>query len=125
MHKRALSATSIVLAVFALSYPLVVSGKRAQVLAAVEPQQTQSPTPSSPRMPDMMKMHEQMMAEMKASDAKLDQLVSEMNSATGEARISAIAQVVTELARQQKTMHGRMGSMHEQMMSGRGMMMKR
>jgi hypothetical protein len=54
-----------------------------------------------------------MMAEMKGADAKLDQLVNEMNSAAGEARVSAIAGVVNELARQQKTMHERMGVMHQ------------
>ena len=54
--------------------------------------------------------------------AKLDALVKEMNTASGNAKVDAIAAVVTELVRQQKTMHERMGQMHEQMMSGRGMM---
>jgi hypothetical protein len=36
-------------------------------------------------MADMMKMHEQMMAEMKAGDAKLDALIKDMNAATGDA----------------------------------------
>jgi hypothetical protein len=80
-------------------------------------QQSQTP------LPDTMKMHEQMMAEMKAADAKLDALVRAMNSATGEKKADAIAAVVNELVNQHKSMHGRMGQMHEQMM-GRGMMMK-
>jgi hypothetical protein len=75
-----------------------------------------------PDMQSMMKMHEQMMAEMKANRAKLDVLVQQMNSASGDAKVNAIAAVVTELVRQQNTMHDRMGQMHEQMMSGRGMM---
>jgi hypothetical protein len=75
-------------------------------------------------MQDMMKMHEQMMAEMKAADSRLDALVKDMNVATGDARVNAVAGVVTELVRQQKSMHERMGQMHRQMMGGRGMMMK-
>jgi hypothetical protein len=74
-------------------------------------------------MADMTKMHQQMMAEMKTADGKLDQLVKTMNAATGEARMAAIVDVVNALASQQKAMHDRMGAMHQQMMGGRGMMM--
>jgi predicted nucleic acid-binding Zn-ribbon protein len=77
---------------------------------------------AQPGMQSMMKMHEQMMAEMKANRARLDTLVQQMNSASGNAKVDAIAAVVTELVRQQNTMHDRMGQMHEQMMSGHGMM---
>jgi hypothetical protein len=77
---------------------------------------------AQPGMQSMMKMHEQMMVEMKANRARLDTLVQQMNSAAGNAKVEAIAAVVTELVRQQNTMHDRMGQMHEQMMSGRGMM---
>jgi hypothetical protein len=77
---------------------------------------------ATPDMQSMMKMHEQMMAEMKANRARLDTLVQQMNSASGNAKVDAIAGVVTELVRQQNTMHDRMGQMHEQMMSGHAMM---
>jgi hypothetical protein len=77
---------------------------------------------SQPGMQGMMKMHEQMMAEMKANRARLDALVKEMNSASGTAKVDATAAVVTELVREQSAMHERMGQMHEQMMTGRGMM---
>jgi hypothetical protein len=81
--------------------------------------------PQQSTMQDMMKMHEQMMAEMKAGDAKLDALVKDMNAATGEAKITAIAAVVNELVQQHTAMHGRMGQMHQQMMmGGRGRMMR-
>jgi hypothetical protein len=66
----------------------------------------------------MMKMHEQMMAEMKAAEAKLDALVTDMNAATGDAKVTATAAVVNELVRQHKAMHGRMGHMHQHMMGG-------
>jgi hypothetical protein len=49
-----------------------------------------------------------------------------MNAATGEAKVSAIAQVVSELARQQKATHKHIGMLGEQMMmrmmGDRGMM---
>jgi hypothetical protein len=79
---------------------------------------------SSSGMQDMKKMHAQMMAEMKAGDAKLDALVSDMNAAADNAKVNAVAAVVTELVRQHKTMHEHMGQMHQHMMGGRGMMMK-
>jgi hypothetical protein len=85
----------------------------------------QGTTPQpQPGMANMMKMHEQMMAEMKAGDAKLDALVKDMNVSAGDAKVNAMAAVVNELVRQQKAMHDRMGQMHQQMM-GRGMMMRR
>jgi hypothetical protein len=60
----------------------------------------------------MMQRHEQMMAEMKASDARLDELVRAMNAATGDAKISAMAQVINELVRQHQAMHQHMASMN-------------
>jgi hypothetical protein len=81
--------------------------------------------PQPPAMQDMMKMHEQMMTEMQAGDAKLDALVKDMNDAKGDAKVNAVAAVVNELVRQHKAMHGRMGQMHQQMMGGHGMMMGR
>jgi hypothetical protein len=80
--------------------------------------------PSS--MPDMMKMHERMMAEMKANDAALDALVVQMNAATAPAKVDAVAAVLNELVRQQKAMRQHMEHMHGMMghcmMGGRGMM---
>ena len=78
-----------------------------------------------PNMQDIMKMHEQMMAETKAADSRLDALVKDMNAANGDANLNAVAAVVTEVVRQQKSMHERMGQMLQQMMGGRGMMMKK
>lgn len=75
-------------------------------------------------MHDMTKMHDAMMAEMKAADARLDALVNDMNKATGEERIAAMTAVVNELVRQHKGMCARMGEM-QQMMGGRGMVKER
>ena len=76
-------------------------------------------------MADMMKMHDQMMADMHAAEARLDGLIKEMSASSGDAKVAAIAAVVTELAAQQKSMHARMAQMHQQMMGGRGMMTNR
>jgi hypothetical protein len=78
-----------------------------------------------PNMQNMMKMHQQMMAEMKAADAKLDALVKAMNAATGDTKVTALAVVVNELVQQHKAMHEHMGHMHQEMMGGRGMMMRK
>ena len=72
-------------------------------------------------MRDMMKMHEQMMASMKADDEKLDALLEEMNTATGEAKVDALAAVVGELARHHTNMHEQMEQLHMHMMDGGGM----
>ena len=56
-------------------------------------------------------MHEQMQAEMKAMDEKLDKLVIDMNAApTPEARLASAVAVINEMVAQQKKMHERMHS---------------
>jgi hypothetical protein len=89
---------------------------------AQQPQDKQPAKPgaasSQMSMADMMKMHDRMMAEMKTANAKLDQLVQKMDSATGDAKVNATADVVKELVAQQKAMYDHMGTMHQQMMSG-------
>jgi 3-hydroxyisobutyrate dehydrogenase-like beta-hydroxyacid dehydrogenase len=72
-------------------------------------------------MQHMMKMHEQMMADMKAADARLDALVKDMNAATGTAKVDAMAAVLNELFQQRHAMQERMGRMHEHMAAGHKM----
>lgn len=135
------STLSIVAVCIAVSMFLAVGGRAAQAAPgqaaghdhdaaaatgsaqgqAAQAPQPGAPTQAAPAGQDMMKMREQMMAEMKAQDAKLDGLVKEMNAARGDARIAALMAVVNELATQHKSMHGRMADMQE-MMGGRGMM---
>ena len=75
------------------------------------------------KMGDMMKehpanmseMHQKMEAEMKAQDAELDKLVSEMNSATGEKKAEAMATLLSKIVEQRKTMHEKMAGMHMDM----------
>jgi hypothetical protein len=65
---------------------------------------------------DMMAMHKKMMADMAAAETSLDALVARMNTATGAARVDAMAEVVTAMAQQHKAMRARMMEMHEHMM---------
>lgn len=96
---------------------VVTSGRAGQLSLSASTQQGSSSAGQHEHQqaPDMMQMHQQMIEEMKAADAKLDQLVEQMNAASGDAKVSATAAVVTELVRQHK-------SMHDEMM--RGMMTK-
>jgi hypothetical protein len=96
----------------------VVEGAQAHIAEHAAPAQ-------QPTMPEMTKRHQQMMADMKAGDAKLAALVNEMNAAAGDAKINAVAAVVNEMVRQQRAMHGHMAEMHQHMMGmGRGGMMR-
>ncbi|HZS18768.1 MAG TPA: hypothetical protein VFA51_12645 [Candidatus Udaeobacter sp.] len=70
------------------------------------------------KMGGMMQEHQKMAAEMKAQDAELDRLVAEMNAATGEKKIDAIAAVITKMVEQRKAMHQKMGGMHGMMEGG-------
>lgn len=122
MATRLSIAAICVMLALALGGSLVRFGSVAAAQHSSATHETTQPEPSN--MQAMMKMHGQMMAEMKAGEAKLDVLVKDMNSATGEAKVTALAAVVNELVQQHKAMHGRMGEMQQQMMGGRGRMMR-
>lgn len=85
-----------------------------------QPQQQQTPAKPSADMAEkckaMMAEREKMMAEMKAADQRLDDLVSKMNSASGQAKVDATAAALTEVVAERKTMHERMMQMHHGMM---------
>ena len=46
-----------------------------------------------------------MMAAMKANDQKLDELVKKMNAAQGTAKVDTIAELLTALVQDRRTMH--------------------
>ena len=58
-----------------------------------------------------------MMARMKATEQKLDELVKKMNSARGTEKTDAIAEVLTALVQDQRTMHDSMMSNMSGMMN--------
>lgn len=117
MRRVAMATVVSVLLAFGLMWN---TGEAAAAGPQTAPPQGGQAKPDMAAMGAMMKMQEQMMAEMKAGDARLDALVKDMNAATGPAKITAMSATLTELVRQQKAMHDHMG--HMQMMSGRGAM---
>jgi hypothetical protein len=64
----------------------------------------------------MMADRQKMMAEMQASQTKLDELVAAMNTSTGAQKMDRIAAVLTELVGQHRNMGVRMLSMGGTMM---------
>jgi hypothetical protein len=71
--------------------------------------------------PQMMAMHNQMMADMKAMDASLDLKVAAMNAARGHAKVDAMAAVINEMVSQRKQMMAKMMGMHAMMTGMMGM----
>jgi hypothetical protein len=65
----------------------------------------------------VMADREQMMADMKAADQRLDSLVAKMNAASGQEKVDAMAAVVTEMVAQRTAMRDGMMKMHQGMMS--------
>jgi hypothetical protein len=63
-------------------------------------------------MPDM----EEMMARMAAMDARIDSLLADVNSFTGEMKVNAMAELLAVLVKRQATMREEMTTMHEHMM---------
>ena len=53
--------------------------------------------------------------DMKASNAKLDELVAKMNAAQGQAKVDAMAELLTTLVQYHQSMHGNMDQMMSKM----------
>jgi hypothetical protein len=104
--------------------PPARTGMDRPVLAAGQPQHQEHSAPADAQARNEIMMCHNMMAEMKAADAGLEQLVKAMNAATGEAKVAALAQIVTELVRQRTAMHDHMMAPGA-MMNGRSGMMKK
>ncbi|MDZ4797230.1 MAG: hypothetical protein SGI92_03635 [Bryobacteraceae bacterium] len=65
----------------------------------------------------MMAMHSQMMADMKTMGASLDQKVTAMNAAKGNAKVDAMAVVINEMATQRTQTMAKMSGMQDQKMA--------
>ena len=95
----------------------------ALALAMVRPQQKSSQEPrqysqaTTQTQRSWMMDYEEMMAEMKAADARLQPLAERMVSAKGDEKVPAIQDVVTELVKDQLGMHQHLIMMHDHMMS--------
>ena len=56
--------------------------------------------------------------DMTAASAKLDELVKKMNTAQGQAKVDAMAELLTALVQQHQGMHANMGQMMSKMKDG-------
>ena len=65
----------------------------------------------------MVEMRQKMMEKMHASDAELDRLVADMNAATGDAKVAAMAGLLTRMVQQQTTMRQEMQESMKTMMA--------
>ena len=87
------------------------------------PASAQQATPKAPEhsmpMPQTggMMNHDKMMADMKAMDARLEALAQTMKSASGNDKVRAMQELVTELVQNQVDMHRQMSMMQDHMMS--------
>jgi hypothetical protein len=77
-------------------------------LKAQQPREQTTPS-GAPMMVDKM------MADMQASDAKLETLTAKMQMTQGEAKVLAMQDVVNELVKNQLDMHRHMMMMHQRM----------
>ena len=113
---------SIVTAMMAGCAAVVISAVPG--LAAQTPQEPQHAATDKAKPPSgmeakcqaMMAEREKMMADMKAADQRLDDLVATMNTASGTEKPAATAAVVTEMVTQRRTMRDGMMKMQQDMM---------
>ena len=77
-----------------------------------------APTPQPVPVPQAKGMAGMKGMDMKASDAKLDELVAKMSAAQGQAKVDAMAELLTTLVKQHQSMHGDMGQMMSKMKDG-------
>lgn len=68
------------------------------------------------RCMEMAKQKQQMMADMKAQDAKLTEQLTQMNSAPKNKKVALMAAVITTMVEQRITMDARKAKMEEEMM---------
>jgi len=85
----------------------------------LQAQQTDSSGSMSPGAKGMMMREGMQMAAMDSMNARLDAMVARMNRATGNAKVTHMAQVINEMVSQRKAMQARMRAL---MQSHSGMM---
>jgi len=102
----------VVMRIIRLGAPLVALMLGAHIVAAQQP----APPGQPDRRPSGMTGRAGMGAQLQMIDslnARLDTLVSRMNRATGNSKVTAMADVINELVAQRKGMHEHMRQMME------------
>ena len=77
--------------------------------------ETATPTPQATPAPPAKGMGGMKGMDMAASNARFDELVKKMNAAQGQAKVDAMAELLTVLVREHQTMHGNMANMMSMM----------
>jgi len=77
-----------------------------------------APTPHPAPAPEAKAMAGMKGMDMKAADAKLGELVAKMNVAQGQAKVDAMAELLTTLVQYHQSMHGNMDQMMSKMKDG-------
>jgi hypothetical protein len=91
-----------------VAVPLNVHG--GQAAAPVDPHAGHHPSQAAATTAAVPEPKADMMASMKASTAKLEELAKKMNAATGSARTDAIAELLTAIVQEHSTMQESMMS---------------
>ena len=115
-------AVAVSLAVASTGTPLLASGAAGARQAQEQDHQEHHPAsePQAEAQPQrsagMMQMHQTMMANMKSMDDSVTDLVAKMTAATGEAKVAAMAELLTAVVQQHSTMRTGMMQMQGCMM---------
>jgi hypothetical protein len=131
-----MSTSTLVIAAFAIagastltpSLEAQTTAVRAPTAQQADPQDhaahhpgAEAAQPPKPAETQAGAMHGQLMTRMKEQDATLDALVAKMNAAKGNAKVDAIAALLTAMTQQHKSMRSGMMRMHEQTGSDQGL----
>ena len=122
--RRFKSLLIVVMSVAAAALAIVVApGTLREAFVAAAAQEHQHDHEADIKAPNAaaMQMHQRMMADMKAAEVEYDALVRKMNESSGDAKVKAMADLLSRLVQDRKTMRDHMMSM-ENMMSKRPMM---
>jgi hypothetical protein len=112
---KIMKTTHLLVAVTLIAATLPITAGRAEDTAKIETtDQKQEQSSDTTEMKGMMD-NGQMMSNLKNQDAELDKLVAEMNSASADKKIDAVAAALTKLIELRKAMHEQM----QKMMAGK------
>ncbi len=65
---------------------------------------------------EIMQWHQKMMEKFKAQNAELDKMVQEMNAASGDKKVEAIAAIINKVMEERKAWFAEMEARHNKMM---------
>jgi len=115
MRTHVVHLISSAVLVLGLGLPL-----QAQQSSKARQSATQSTSDMATKCEAMMAGRQKMMADMKAADQHLNELVAKMDQASGQAKVDAVAAIVSAMVAQRQEMHARMAQMHQQGMRHMG-----